>query len=83
MGLTAKALGLGCNVLGLIGWDAALMDVDGHSFFKGLDVRDEDWVCYRGSAHELPSHSLLRSGSLIPSKISRFCASDIPAEYSP
>ena len=80
MGLTAKALGLGCNVLGLIGWDAALMDVDGHSFFKGLDVRDEDWVCYSGSAHELPSHSLLRSGSLMPSTISRLCASDIPAE---
>ena len=83
MGLTAKALGLGCNVLGLIGWDAALMDVDGHSFFKGLDVRDEDWVCYSGSSHELPSHSLLRSGSLIPSTISRFCASLMPAEYSP
>ena len=83
MGLTAKALGLGCNVLGLIGWDAALMDVDGHSFFKGLDVRDEGWVCCGGSAHELPTHSLLRSGSLIPSTISRFCASLMPAEYSP
>ena len=81
--LTAEALGLGCKVLGLIGWDATLMDVNGHSFFKGLDVRDEDWVCYSGSAHELPSHSLLRSGSLMPSTISRFCASDIPAEYSP
>ena len=83
MGLTAEALGLGCKVLGLIGWNAALMDVDGHSFFKGLDVRDEGWVCYSGSAHEVPSHSLLRSGSLIPSMISRFCASLMPAEYSP
>ena len=74
MSLTAEALGLGCKVLGLIGWNAALMDVDGHSFFKGLDVRDEGRVCYSGSAHELPSHSLLRSGSLIASTISRFCA---------
>ena len=80
MGLIAEAPGLGCKVLGLIGWDATLMDVNGHSFFKGLDVRDEDWVCYSGSAHELPSHSLLRSGSLMPSTISRFCASLIPAE---
>ena len=58
VGLTAEALGLGCKVLGLIGWNAALMDVDGHSFFKGLDVRDEGRVCYSGSAHALPSHSL-------------------------
>ena len=34
MRLTAEALGLGCKVLGLIGWNAALMDLDGHSFFK-------------------------------------------------
>ena len=40
MGLTAEALSLRGKILGLIGWDAALMDVDGHSFFKGLDVRD-------------------------------------------
>ena len=80
MGLTAEALGLRVKVLGLVGWNAALMDVDGHSFFKGLDVRDEDWVCYSGSSHELPSHSLLRSGNLMPSTISRLCASDIPAE---
>jgi hypothetical protein len=79
-GLTAEALGLRGKVLGLVGWNATLMDVNGHSFFKGLDFRDEDWVCYSGSAHELPSHSLLRSGSLMPSTISRFCASDIPAE---
>ena len=83
MRLIAKALGLCCKVLGLVGWNATLMDVNGHSFFKGLDVRDEDWVCYSGSARELPSHSLLRSGSLIASTISRFCASLIPAEYSP
>ena len=65
-GLTAEALGLRGKVLGLIGWNAALMDVDGHSFFEGLDVRDEGRVCYRGSAHELPSHSLLRSGCPAP-----------------
>ena len=80
VGLTAEALGLGCKVLGLIGWNAALMDVDGHSFLKCFDVRDEGWVCYIGSAHELASHSFLRSGSLIASTISRFCASLIPAE---
>ena len=83
MRLTAKALGLRGKVLGLIGWNAALMDVDGHPFLKGLDVRDEGRVCYRGSAHALASHSLLRSGSLIASTISRFCASLMPAEYSP
>ena len=83
VGLTAEALSLRCQVLCLIGWNAALMNVDSHSFFEGLDVRDQGRVCYRGSAHALPSHSLLRSGSLIPSKIPRFCASDIPAEYSP
>jgi hypothetical protein len=41
MGLTAKALGLGCNVLGLIGWNATLMDVDGHPFLESFDVRDK------------------------------------------
>ena len=59
MGLTAEALGLGCKVLGLIGWDAALMDVDGHSFLVGLNVRDNGWICYSGWAHALASHSLL------------------------
>ena len=80
VGLTAETLGLGCKVLGLVGWNATLMDVNGHSFFKGLDVRDEDWVCYSGSAHELPSRSLFRSGSLMPSTIARFCASLMPPE---
>ena len=79
----AEALGLRCRVLDLVGWKTTLVDVDGHSFFKGLDVRDQGAVCDDGSAHELPSHSLLRSGSLTPSTISRFCALDIPAEYSP
>jgi len=83
VGLTAEALSLRGKVLGLIGWKTTLVDVDGHSFFKGLDVRDQGPVCDGGSAHELPSHSLLRSGSLTPSTISRFCASLIPAEYSP
>ena len=83
VGLTAETLGLRCEVLGLISGNAALMYVDGHSFFEGFDVRDEGWVCCGGSAHEVPSHSLLRSGSLIPSTISRFCASLMPAEYSP
>ena len=79
-GLTAEALGLRGKILGLIGWNAALMDVGGHSLLEGLDIRDHGRVCCSGSAHELPSRSLFRSGSLMPSKISRFCASDIPAE---
>ena len=79
MGLITEALGLGCKVLGLIGWNAALMDVDGHSLLESFDIRDEGRVCYNGSAHELPS----QSGNLILSTISRFCASLIPAEYSP
>ena len=80
MRLIAEALGLCCQVLCLIGWNAALMDVDGHSFFKGLDVRDEGRVCYSGSANEFASPSLLMSGSLIRSMISLFCASLMPAE---
>ena len=70
MGLTAETLGLGCKVLGLLGWNAALMDVDGHSFLEGFDVRDEGRVCYSGSANEIASPSLLMSGSLIRSMIS-------------
>ena len=38
MGLITEALRLRRKVLGLVGWNATLMDVDGHSFFKGLDV---------------------------------------------
>ena len=68
VGLTAEALGLRGKVLGLAGWNATLMDVDGHSFLEGLDVRDEDWVCYSGSAHDMPS----QFGNLTPSTISRF-----------
>ena len=82
-GLTAEALGLRGKVLGLIGWNAALMDVDGHSLLESFDIRDEGRICCGGSAHELPSHSLLRSESLMPSTIFRFCASLMPAEYSP
>ena len=80
VGLTAEALGLRVKVFGLVGWNAALMDVDGYSFFKGLDVRDEGRVCYSGSANEIASPSLLMSGSLIRSMISLFCASLMPAE---
>ena len=79
MRLTAEALGLGCKVLGLIGWNAALKDVDGHSLLKGLNIRDKSRFCCSGSAYDVPS----QSGSLTPSTISRFCASLMPAEYSP
>ena len=59
MGLITEALRLRRKVLGLVGWNATLMDVDGHSFFECFDVRDEGRVCYSGSAHALASHSLL------------------------
>jgi hypothetical protein len=52
------------------------MDVDGHSLLESFDVRDEGRICCGGWAHDVPS----QSGSLTPSTISRFCASDIPAE---
>mgnify|MGYP007071512898 FL=1 len=68
VGLTAAALSSRCKALGLIGWNAALMDVDGHSLLKGLDVRDKSRFCYRGSAHDVPS----QSGSFTPSTISLF-----------
>jgi len=79
VGLITEALSLRGKVLGLVGWNATLMDVNGHSFFKGLNVRDKGWICYRVWAHDVPS----QFGNLTPSTISRFCASDIPAEYSP
>jgi len=69
--LSAEALRLCGKVLGLLGWNATLMDLDGHSFLKCLDIRDEGRVCYRGSAHDVPSHSLIRSDKRIPSTISR------------
>ncbi len=79
VGLTAEALGLCCKVHGNVGGYATLMDVDSHPFLERFDVRDEGRVRCHGSAHELPSHS----GSMIASTISRFCASLMPAEYSP
>ena len=48
MRLIAEALDLRCEVLGLIGWNATLVDVDGHPFFESFDVRDKGWICYRG-----------------------------------
>jgi hypothetical protein len=79
VGLIAEALGLCCQVLGLACWNTTLVDVDGHPFFESFDIRDKAMVCYRGRAHDAPS----QSGNLITSTISRFWASDIPAEYSP
>ena len=76
--LIAEALGLGCQVRGLVGWNTALVDMDGHPFLEGLDVRDE-----AGSAVWVRLMMPSQSGSLIPSTISRFCASLMPAEYSP
>ena len=39
--LIAEALGLRCKVLGLVGWNATLVDVDGHSFLESFDIRDK------------------------------------------
>ena len=52
MGLIAEALRLCCKVLGLVGWNATLVDVDRYPFFEGLDVRDEARVCLMGAAHD-------------------------------
>ena len=83
MSLITEALSLRCEVLSLIGWNTTLMDLDGHPFLKGSDIRDQGRVSCRGSAYECASPSLLRAGSLMPSTIARFCSSLIPAEYSP
>jgi hypothetical protein len=68
MGLITEALGLRGKVLGLIGWDAALMDLDGHSLLECFDVRYESRFCYRGWTHDVPS----QSGNLTPSTIALF-----------
>ena len=39
--LTMEAVGLCCQVLCLISGNAGLLDVDGHPFLEGFDVRDE------------------------------------------
>ena len=46
MGLIAETLGLRCQVLGLVGWSATLVDVDGYPFPERFVVRDHDRVCY-------------------------------------
>ena len=40
VGLIAEALRLCSKVLGLLGWNAPLVDVDGDPFFERFDVRD-------------------------------------------
>ena len=39
VGLIAEALGLRFQVLDLVGWKTTLVDVDGHSFLEGLNIR--------------------------------------------
>ena len=60
--LISEALGLCCEVLALVGWNATLVDMDGHPFLERFNVRDKGWVCYRGWAHDKSS----QSGRLIP-----------------
>ena len=50
MGLIAETLSLSCEVLGLVGWNTTLVDVDSHPFLERFDVRDKGWICYRGWA---------------------------------
>ena len=76
VGLIAEALCLCCKVLGLVGWNTTLVDVDGNPFLERFNIRDKGWVRYRGWAHDVPS----QSGRRIPSTISRFCASLMPPE---
>jgi len=40
MGLIAEALSLRSEILGLLGWNATLVDADGHSLLESLNVRD-------------------------------------------
>ena len=76
---TSKALILSGKALCLIKCQPPIILCDGGPFLEGLDVRDEVRVCCIGAAHDVPS----QSGNLIPSTIPLFCASLIPAEYSP
>jgi hypothetical protein len=48
MSLISEALGLRCEVLGLVGWNTTLVDVNSHPFLERFDVRDKGWVCDRG-----------------------------------
>ena len=40
VGLTAEALSLRSEILGLLGWNTTLVDVNRHPFLKGFDVRE-------------------------------------------
>ena len=39
--LISEALGLYCQVLGLVGWNTTLVDVDGQPLLERFDVRDQ------------------------------------------
>jgi len=56
--LIAEALGLCCKVIGLVGWNATLVDVDGHRFLERFDVRDQGWICDRVGALETSTNGL-------------------------
>jgi hypothetical protein len=73
---TAKALVLSGKVFRLIKCQPLIILCDGGPLLEGLDIKDKVRVCLTGAVHGTPS----QSGTLTPSTISRFCASDIPAE---
>ena len=58
MPLIAEALRLCCEVLGLVGWNTTLVDVDRHPFFERFDVRDKGWICYRVGALKTSTNGL-------------------------
>ena len=51
MSLTAEALGLRCKVLGLLGWNTALMHHDGHTLLKDFAVGGKARVNFCCIAH--------------------------------
>ena len=70
-----EALGAGCKVFCCLSAKPTIVFGDGSPFLEGLDVRDD--VALGSVGHSAPS------GRRIPSMIARFCASLMPAEYSP
>ena len=71
-----EALSLRRQILRVLPGETTVILSYSSPLLEGLDVRDEDWIGSGGSAHQLPS----QSGSLMPSTISRFCASLMPPE---
>mgnify|MGYP000362315775 CR=1 FL=1 len=70
-----EALGTGCEVFCCLSAQPTVVFGDGSPLLEGLDVGDD--VALGSVAHSAPT------GRRISSMMARFCASLIPAEYSP